>query len=88
MVLCNVPYSSVQSTVVQYLYFKLDLKEGDFIELLSVQHKELNTEDLGIGGPLKGRRETEKEVIEEPKTFTMRKMTKGFSLLQEALLVF
>ena len=67
---------------------KLDLKEDDFTELLSVQHKELNTEDLGIGGPEKGRRETEKEVIKEPKTLTMWKMTKGFSLFQEALLVF
>ena len=67
---------------------KLDLKEDDFIELLSVQDKELNTEDLGIGGPEKGRRETEKEVIEEPKTFTVRKMTRRFSLFQESLVVF
>ena len=33
-------------------------------------------------------KETEKEVIEEPKTFMMWKMTRGFSLFQEALLVF
>ena len=85
---CTLLCSTVQNTVVQCLYFKLDLKEDDFTELLSVQHKELNTEDLGIGGPEKGRRETEKEVIKEPKTLTMWKMTKGFSLFQEALLVF
>ena len=47
---CAFVYFTVQSTVknkvAQYLYFKLDLQEDDFIELLAVQHKELTNEDL------------------------------------------
>ena len=44
--LCNVPYSTVQSAIVQYLYFKLDLWEEGFTELSAVHHKEITNEDL------------------------------------------
>ena len=37
---------TVQSTVVQYLYLKLDLLQNDFTELLAVQHGELINEEL------------------------------------------
>ena len=30
----------------QHLYFKLELQEGQFIELLAMQHEELTNEDL------------------------------------------
>ena len=33
-------------------------------------------------------RQEEKEVTEEPKSFTMQEMARGFSLFEEALLVF
>ena len=46
VLLCTLLYSTISSTVVQYLYFKLDLQEDDFIQLLAVQHEELTNEDL------------------------------------------
>ena len=46
VLLCTFLYSTIQSTVVHYLYFKLDLQKDDFIELLAVQHEELANEDL------------------------------------------
>ena len=37
---------TVQSTVVQCLYFKIHLQEDDFTEILAVQHEELTTKDV------------------------------------------
>ncbi|XP_044275311.1 tigger transposable element-derived protein 1-like [Varanus komodoensis] len=69
---------------------ELDLQENDFIELLAVQHEELTNEDLM---ELEDRRkdeerQEEEEVTEKPKRFTMQEMARGFSLFEEALLVF
>ena len=75
---------------VQYLYFELDLQEDDFIELLAVQHEELTSEDLM---ELESQRkdeegQEEEEVAEALKRFMMQEMERGFSLFEEALLVF
>ncbi|XP_059939309.1 tigger transposable element-derived protein 1-like isoform X2 [Mesoplodon densirostris] len=69
---------------------ELDLQEDDFIELLAVQHEELTNEDLM---ELEAQRkdeegQEEEEVTEEPKRFTTQEMARGFSLFEEALLVF
>ena len=69
---------------------ELDLQEDDFIEILAVHHEELTNEDLM---ELEGKRKDEKsqeeeEVTEEPKRFMMQEMARGFSLFEEALLVF
>ncbi|XP_066875983.1 tigger transposable element-derived protein 1-like isoform X3 [Kogia breviceps] len=69
---------------------ELDLQEDDFIELLAVQHEELTNEDLM---ELEAQRkdeegQEEEEVSEEPKRFTTQEMARGFSLFEEALLVF
>ena len=69
---------------------ELDLQEDNFIELLAVQHEELTNEDLM---ELKAQRkdeerQEEEEVTEEPKIFTTQEMARGFSLSEEALLVF
>ena len=42
----------------------------------------------GIGGPEKGRRQEEGGVTEELNRFTAQEMARGFSLFEEALLVF
>ena len=60
-------HSTVQSTVAQYLYFKLDLQEYIFIELLTVRHEEFTKEDLmelEVQRKNKGRQE-EEEVTKE-----------------------
>ncbi len=90
VLLCTLLYSTVQSTVVQYLYFKLDLQEDDFIELLAMQHKELTNENLmELEAQRKDEeRQEEEEVTEGPKRFMMQEMTRGFSLFEEALLFF
>ena len=70
---CTVLYK-----VVQYLYFKLDLQEDDFIELFAVQHKELTNEDLmelEVQRKDKERQE-EEEITEELKRFTMQEMAR------------
>ncbi|XP_057390086.1 tigger transposable element-derived protein 1-like isoform X2 [Balaenoptera acutorostrata] len=69
---------------------ELDLQEDDFIELLAVQHEELTNEDLM---ELEAQRkdeegQEEEEVTEEPKRFTTQEMARGFSLFEEALVVF
>ena len=69
---------------------ELDPQEDDFTELLAVQHKQLTNEDLM---ELEAQREEEErqdeeEVTEEPKRFMMQEMARGFSLFEEALLVF
>ena len=77
-----------ESTAVQYLYFKLDLQEDDFIELLAVQHEKLTREDLmelEAQGNIKERQE--EDVTEELKRFITQEMAGGFSLFEEALLV-
>ncbi|KAJ8777715.1 hypothetical protein J1605_014368 [Eschrichtius robustus] len=69
---------------------EVDLQEGNFIELLAVQHKELTNEDLmELEAQRKDKeRKEEEEVTEEPERFTMQEMARGFSLFEEALLVF
>ena len=89
VLLCTLLYSTSWSTVARYLYFKLDLQEDDFIELLAVQHEELTNENLmELEAQRKDEeRQEEEEVAEEPKKFMMQEMTRGFSLFEEALLV-
>ena len=69
---------------------ELDLQEDDFTELLAVQHEELTNEDLmKLEAQRKDEeRQEEEEVTEELKRFTMQEMARGFSLFEEALLVF
>ena len=68
---------------------KLNLQEDDFTELLAVQHEELTNEELMELKAQKNERERQKEeVIEETKRFMIQEMARGFSLLEEALLVF
>ena len=69
---------------------ELDLQEDDFIELLAVQHEEHTSEDLvELEAQRKDEeRQEEEEVIEEPKRFMTQEMARGFSLFEEALLVF
>ena len=69
---------------------ELDLQEDDFIELLAVQHEELTNEDLmELEAQRKDeKRQEEEEVTEKPKRFMMQEMERGFSLFEEALLVF
>ena len=83
VVLC-VLYSIISSTVVQYLYFKLDLQEDDFIELLAVQQEELTNEDfMELEAQRKGKeRQEEEEVTEEPKRFMTQVMARGFLYLR------
>ena len=69
---------------------ELDLQEDDFTELLAVQNEELTNEDLmelKAQRKDKERREEEEET-EEQKRFTMQEMARGFSLFEEALLIF
>ena len=89
VLLCTLLYSTVYSIVVQCLYFKLDLRENDFIELLAVQHEELTYEDLmELEAQKKDEERQEEEVTEEAKRFTTQEMARGFSLFEEAMLVF
>ena len=69
---------------------ELDLQEDSFIELLAVQHEELTNEDLmELEAQRKDEeRQEEEEVTEGLKRFTMQEMARGFSLFEEALLVF
>ena len=69
---------------------ELDLQKDDFIEFLAAQHKELINEDLmELEAQRKDKeRQEEEEVTEEPKRFTTQEMARGFSLFEEALLVF
>ena len=59
-------------------------------ELPAVQHEELTNEDMTeLEAQRKDKeRWEEEEVTEEPKRFTTREMARGFSLSEEALLVF
>ena len=69
---------------------ELDLQEDDFTEFLAVQHEELTNEGLmELEAQRKDEERQEKEeVTEEPKRVTMQEMARGFSLSEEALLVF
>ncbi|KAJ8794349.1 hypothetical protein J1605_019011 [Eschrichtius robustus] len=69
---------------------ELDPQEDDFTELLAVQHKELTIEDLmELEAERKDKeRQEEEEVTEEPKRCMMQETASGFSLFEEALLVF
>ena len=84
----TVQYCTEYSSIVSL--FQLDLQEDDFIELLAVQHEEIINEDLmELEAQSKDEERQEKEeVTEEPKRFTMQEMARGFSLFEEALLVF
>ena len=55
-----------------------------------MQHKELTNEDLmELEAQRKDKeRQEEEEITEEQKRFTTREMARGFSLFEEALLVF
>ena len=88
VLVCTFLYSTVESTTVQYLYFKLDLQEDDFIELLAVQHKKLTKEDLMELEALGNSKERqEEEVTEELKRIVTQERAEEFSLFEEALLV-
>ena len=66
-----------------------DLQEDDFMELLAVQHEELTNEDLmELEAQRKDKERQEEEVTKELKRFTTQEMARGFSLFDEALLVF
>ena len=69
---------------------ELDLQEDHFTELLAVQHKKLTNEDLiELEAQRKDEeRQKEEEVTKEPKRFMTQEMARGFSLLEEASLVF
>ena len=69
---------------------ELDLQEDDFTELLAVQHEELTDEDVTeLEAQRKDEeRQEEEEVTEDLKRFTTQEMVRGFSLFEEALLVF
>ena len=57
--------------------------------IVAVQHEELTNEDLmELETQRKDEERQEEEVTEEPKRFTMQEMARGFSLFEEALLVF
>ena len=67
----------------------LDPQEDNFTELLSVQHKEVTNEDLmELEAQRKDKGTQEEEVTEELMKFTTQEMARGFSLLEETLLVF
>ena len=69
---------------------ELDLQEDSFTELLAVQREELTNEDLmELEAQRKDEeRQEEEKVTEEPKKLMMQEMARGFSLFEEALLVF
>ena len=67
----------------------LDPQEDNFTELLAVQHKEVTNEDLmELEAQRKDKETQEEEVTEELMRFMTQEMARGFSLLEEALLVF
>ena len=58
-------------------------------ELLAVQQEELSNEDLmELHAQRKDEERQEEKVTEKPKRFMMQEMPRGFSLFEEALLVF
>ena len=83
--LCTLLYSTVQSTVVQYLYFKPRMSGGKHkssgdVDGTAKKHQELEAQT-------KDEERLEEEVTEEPKRFTMQSMVRGFSFFEAALLV-
>ena len=81
-------HTKKESTAVQCLYFKLDLQEDDFIELLAVQHEKLTREDLmELEAQGNSKERQEEDITEELKRFITQEMAGGFSLFEEALLV-
>ena len=81
---CTFVYFTVESTVAQYLYFKPRMSgskcksSGDVAGTAKKCQAPRKDEE----------RQEEEEVTEEPKRFTMQEMARGFSLFEEALLVF
>ena len=64
-------------------------RSAAFIELLAVQHEELTNEDLmELEAQRKDEETQEEEVTEELKRFMTQEIARGFSLFEEALLVF
>jgi len=58
-------------------------------ELLAVQQEELTNEDLmELQAQRKDEERQEEKVTEKPKRFVMQEVPRGFSLFEEALLVF
>ena len=107
VLMCTLLYSPVQSTVVQYLYFKPRMfrskrkisgdiagtaKKSQAITMkLAVQHKEELTNEALMESETQRKdkeRQEEEEVTEESKRFTTQEIARGFSLFEEALLVF
>ena len=68
----------------------VDVARSYNIQLLAVQHEELtNNENLmELEAQRKDEERQEEEVTEEPKRFMTQEMARGFSLFEEALLVF
>ena len=65
-----------------------DLQEVDFIELLAVRHEKLTKGDLmELEAQRKDEERQEEEETEEPKSYLMQEMARGFYLFEEALLV-
>ena len=55
---------------------------------VAVQHEDLTNEDLmELKAQRKDKERQEEEVTKEPKRFTMQETLRGFSLLEETLLV-
>ena len=77
-------YSTVYSTAVQYLYFKLRMSD------VRKKHKsssDIAEKRLELMVQRKNKERQEEEVTEGPKRFTMQEMAREFSLFEEALLV-
>ena len=80
---------TIQSSLVQYRYFKLYLQKDNFIELLAAQHEEVTNEHLmELETQRKDEERWEEEETEEPKWFTMQDVARGLSLFKRALLAF
>lgn len=61
---------------------ELELQQGDFTELLAVQHEELTNQGI-MESDAQRKDEGRQEVTEELKRFTMQEMARGFSLFEE-----
>ena len=61
---------------------ELELQQGDFTELLAVQHEELTNQGI-MESDAQRKDEGRQEVTEELKRFTMQEMAREFSLFEE-----
>ena len=62
---------------------ELELQQGDFTELLAVQHEELTNQGIMESDAQRKDESRQEEVTEELKRFTMQEMARGFSLFEE-----